>query len=81
MTLLMEELVPEGMDARFVTTAAATALGDEVLDDLLAAARWAADTADRASYSGVADGDSALDSIDCIATVMRERGRVVPVWR
>ena len=77
---LMRELVPEGVDARFVSDDAISCSDAEVLQDLLAAARWTADSADRSTYSGVCDGDSALDSIKVIERAMRTRGIPIPAW-
>ena len=77
---LMRELVPAGVDARFVSDEAISCSDAEVLQDLLAAARWTADSADRSTYSGVCDGDFALDSIEAIERVMRTRGIPVPAW-
>lgn len=80
LTELMAELVPDGLDARFVTPSALAGVGDDVVADLLAAARWTAESADRADYGGVCDGDCALDSIGVIEREMDARGLPVPAW-
>jgi hypothetical protein len=78
---LYAELLPAGMDPRFVSAASLEGREDDKVRDLLAAARWAADAADRSTCGGVCDGDAALDSIAVIEAEMRARGLPVPAWR
>jgi hypothetical protein len=75
-TVLMAELIPAGMDPRFVSADALDGLADDVVADLLAAARWTARCADRATYEGVCAGDCALDSVEVLQREMEVRGMV-----
>lgn len=77
---LYAELLPAGLDARFVSASSLPDREDDEVRDLLAAARWAADTADRSTCGGVCDGDAALDSIAVVEAELRARGLHVPAW-
>ncbi|HEX8693673.1 MAG TPA: hypothetical protein VF746_14720 [Longimicrobium sp.] len=77
---LFAELLPEGVDPRFVSPASLQGREDDEVHDLLAAARWAADTADRSTYGGVCDGDAALDSVAVLEAELRARDLPVPAW-